>query len=160
MKATLISLIFLVQSLCFAQLASWNNDQFKQIETKSGRGKYIWLEANGANRYEEDTIMFFETGKVEVYLNDLNSDYEKVDREFRGKIPEELLCPLTNKLFVEPVKLSDGSVFEKQAIDKWFELFDVHPLNETKIQNKNYIKDYKTQLEVSDYFETVKNLLD
>jgi uncharacterized protein (TIGR02145 family) len=72
MKATLISLIFLVQSLCFAQLASWNNDQFKQIETKSGRGKYIWLEANGANRYEEDTIMFFETGKVEVYLNDLS----------------------------------------------------------------------------------------
>ena len=87
-------------------------------------------------------------------------NYEKVNSEFCGKIPEELLCPLTNKLFVEPVKLNDGSVFEKQAIAKWFELFDVHPINELKIENKSYVKDYKTQLEVSDYFETVKNLLD
>lgn len=94
------------------------------------------------------------------YLKEINKDYEKVDLEFKGKIPEELLCPLTNKLFVEPVKLNDEYTFEKQAILKWLQIFDVHPVLDKKIENKNIVKDYKTQSEVSDYFETVKNLLD
>lgn len=115
---------------------------------KQGRLKIFYEKFQGVN-FSND-----------VYLKELNANYEKVDREFRGKIPEELLCPLTNKLFVEPVKLNDGSIFEKEAIAKWFELFDMHPINEHKIANKSYVKDYKTQLEVIDYFETVKNLLD
>ncbi len=45
------------------------------------------------------------------YLNELNKNYEKVDSEFNWKIPEESLCLLTRKLFVEPVKMSDVSIF-------------------------------------------------
>jgi hypothetical protein len=50
---------------------SWNNGQFKQIDAKTGSGKYIWLEGNGAFRYEEDTVIFSKNGVVEVVLNDL-----------------------------------------------------------------------------------------
>lgn len=95
----------------------------------------------------------------DTYLNELSSKYGKVDIEFNGKIPEEYLCPLTKKLFIQPVKLNDGSVFERQAIDKWLEISDLNPFTKEKI-NKNYTSDYKSIYEVSDYYESVKNLLD
>ena len=47
-------------------------EHFKQIDTKSTSGGYIWLEGNGAFRFEEDTIVFMKNGEVEVVLNDLN----------------------------------------------------------------------------------------
>ena len=91
-------------------------------------------------------------------LNELYEEYLKVDKEFSGKIPEEFICPLTNKLFLQPVKFEDGTVFEKQAIEKWMELFDVNPLNENKL-NKNFLFYYNISSEVNEYYESVKMFL-
>ena len=68
----IIYLALLIQSHCFGQLFSWSKEHFKQIDTKSTSGGYIWLEGNGAFRFEEDTIVFMKNGEVEVVLNDLN----------------------------------------------------------------------------------------
>jgi uncharacterized protein (TIGR02145 family) len=68
----LLIIIFLVYSSCYAQLFSWNKENFKQIDSKTASGNYIWLEGNGAFRFEEDTIIFLENDEVEVILNDLN----------------------------------------------------------------------------------------
>jgi uncharacterized protein (TIGR02145 family) len=62
----------LFNSISCAQLFSWNKENFKQIDSKTASGNYIWLEGNGAFRFEEDTIIFLENGEVEVILNDLN----------------------------------------------------------------------------------------
>jgi len=125
-----------------------SKDNNKDIETnKEKRLKTFYETFKGVDFYHDD------------YLNELNKNYEKVDSEFNGKIPEELLCPLTRKLFVEPVKLNDGSIFELQAISRWCEMFDVHPITDKKIQDKNFIKNYKTIYKVNEYFETVKNLI-
>ncbi|KAF5304695.1 hypothetical protein FQA39_LY09472 [Lamprigera yunnana] len=35
-------------------------------------------------------------------------------------IPSEFLCPITQEIMREPVKCSDGFVYEKQAINEWF----------------------------------------
>ncbi|KAI3375976.1 hypothetical protein L3Q82_016513 [Scortum barcoo] len=36
----------------------------------------------------------------------------------KQRIPPHLICPLTNKLFVDPVKTSHGAVYERKAIEK------------------------------------------
>ena len=35
-------------------------------------------------------------------------------------IPNEFLCPLTSKVMIDPVLLSDGNCYEREAIEKWF----------------------------------------
>ena len=71
MKATLIFLSFLVQSLCFAQLASWNNDSFKELDKKSSNNLKMWNEGNQFY-YEEVSRNQNANGEVEVILNDIN----------------------------------------------------------------------------------------
>ena len=71
MKATLIFLLFIVQSLCYAQLASWNNGSFKELDKKSSNNLKMWNEGNQFN-YEEVSRNQNANGEVEVILNDLN----------------------------------------------------------------------------------------
>uniref|UniRef100_A0A1Y1JZX4 WD repeat, SAM and U-box domain-containing protein 1 n=2 Tax=Photinus pyralis TaxID=7054 RepID=A0A1Y1JZX4_PHOPY len=37
-----------------------------------------------------------------------------------GEVPPEYLCPITQEIMREPVRCSDGFVYEKQAINEWF----------------------------------------
>jgi len=43
-------------------------------------------------------------------------------------IPTDLICPLTQKIFKEPVKSSDHITYEYQAIVKWLSLEDTSPV--------------------------------
>jgi hypothetical protein len=143
-------------------------------EIKSGKAKIVRfvsqeVEIHEENLLKRDSKLFSKSKEFEEFhskfkgcefsfddeLNELYKEYSKVDKEFYGKIPEELICPLTNKLFLQPVKFEDGTVFEKQAIDKWMELFVNNPINENKL-SKNYIPDYKISSEVNEYYESVK----
>ena len=35
-------------------------------------------------------------------------------------VADELLCPITTSLFVDPVVTADGQTYERSAIEKWF----------------------------------------
>lgn len=35
-------------------------------------------------------------------------------------IPEEFICPITHKLFEDPVVAQDGHTYERSAIEDWF----------------------------------------
>ena len=125
-------------------------EEIKMVEELSEREKRILnflKKFNGVN-YGNDK-----------FLNLIKENFDKVEIEFSGKIPSELLCPLTKRLFIEPVKMSEGSTFERQAMEKWLELYDVHTITEEIFSNKNYLMDNKMLAEVNEYYETVKNLI-
>jgi hypothetical protein len=142
-------------------------------EIKSGKAKIVRFESKieipEENLTKKDSVSLGKSREFEEFnskfkgcdfsfddeLNGLFKEYLKVDKEFSGKIPEELICPLTNKLFLQPVKFEDGTIFEKQAIEKWMELFDANPINGNKLSN-NYVPDYKISSEVNEYYESVK----
>ena len=91
MKATLIFLSFLVQSLCFAQLASWNNDSFKELDKKSSNNLKMWNEGNQFY-YEEVSRNQNANGEVEVILNDINGRSMQVrltDKSSYWKFPND-----------------------------------------------------------------------
>lgn len=92
-------------------------------------------------------------------LKEKFENYEKVSKEFEGKIPSEYVCPLTKKLFLEPVTLYDGSVFEKQAIEKWFEKNDTNPITNEILETKTFCFNTKIQAEVEEYYNSVKDLI-
>lgn len=50
---------------------------------------------------------------------------------------EELRCPITHEIFLDPVVCEDGFVYERYAIEDWFKKKSTSPLTNTEITNKN-----------------------
>ena len=67
-----------------------------------------------------------------------------------GYIKKNWICPITKMIFFEPVVARDGIVYEKQAIEEWFENNDTSPITKDKIKKilmraviiKNAIEEY------------------
>lgn len=51
-------------------------------------------------------------------------------------IPHEYICPITMEVMKEPVILSDGHVYEKEAIEAWFQTKNKSPLTNCLVDKK------------------------
>ena len=49
---------------------------------------------------------------------------------------EDLTCPITCAVFVDPVSLSNGSTFERSAITEWLRTHNTDPLTNTVLSSK------------------------
>ena len=47
---------------------------------------------------------------------------------------DELICPITLQLFVDPVKAGDGHVYEREAIQRWILLHGTSPFTRQTLQ--------------------------
>lgn len=50
-----------------------------------------------------------------------------------------LICPLTKKLFKDPVVISDGATFERSAIEAWLKDNNTNPLSNETLPNKGLV---------------------
>uniref|UniRef100_A0A8C7N999 Uncharacterized protein n=3 Tax=Oncorhynchus kisutch TaxID=8019 RepID=A0A8C7N999_ONCKI len=68
------------------------------------------------NKYEEEAKKNTEEVAGQS-LDDMEKELlgEELPEKF---IPSHLICPLTNKMFVDPVKNQEGTVYERKAIEK------------------------------------------
>lgn len=51
----------------------------------------------------------------------------------------QLICPITMKIFTDPVICSDGFTYEKSAIEIWFKSNNTSPMTGLVLENKNLI---------------------
>ena len=51
---------------------------------------------------------------------------------------EDITCPISSEIFNDPVIASDGCIYEREMIEKWFENNNTSPLTGLKI-DKNII---------------------
>jgi STIP1 family protein 1 len=68
------------------------------------------------------------------------------------KIPEHLLCPISDDLMVEPVVISSGFTYEKSEIQKHFQIngnFD--PLNREEVDGKLMITNFNIKHATEEY---------
>ncbi|XP_067467653.1 uncharacterized protein [Thunnus thynnus] len=68
-------------------------------------------------------------------------------------VPEHLLCPLTKKIFVDPVKTKYGTVYERKAIEKHLKIYKYDPLaGKQKMLRRTDLKPYPDMKKmVTDY---------
>ena len=64
-------------------------------------------------------------------------DLKKLKSQQSNLIPVELICPITNEIFVEPVIADDGVTYEDKAIICWLTNKDISPVTGKKLNNKN-----------------------
>ncbi|CAK8540522.1 unnamed protein product [Lathyrus sativus] len=103
-----------------------DEDSFENCE----RGSYGSTVVKKTLIYESETVKFIDqssedfTPSVQIHEfrkmqpNKISSNLEG---SYFPSIPSEFICPLTRKIFEEPVTLESGQTFERKAIKAWFE---------------------------------------
>jgi len=49
---------------------------------------------------------------------------------------DDIVCPITHQIFLDPVIAADGHVYEKTALIDWFKVSDLSPINGLKIDKQ------------------------
>lgn len=50
-----------------------------------------------------------------------------------SNVPESLICPITQEIFVHPVLAEDGYTYEKDAITQWIEQNGTSPVTRERL---------------------------
>ncbi|KAI7809114.1 hypothetical protein IRJ41_026008, partial [Triplophysa rosa] len=86
------------------------------------------------------------------------SSVDELEKKYVGPelsstvIPPHLICPLTNKLFVDPVKTKDGLVYERRAIEQHLKIYGRKDPRTNKLLRKTDLKpDHNTKKSVQEH---------
>ena len=67
----------------------------------------------------------------------------KIDKLFdEDKVPNEFVCPIAQKIMIDPATTKAGNTYEKKYIKKWFEKNDTDPLFNETLTDKNLIDNH------------------
>ena len=66
-------------------------------------------------------------------------------------IPNEYICPISQKLMINPVTTLVGNTYEEEYIKKWLENHDTDPLFNETLKNKNLIENKGLKETISDW---------
>jgi hypothetical protein len=72
--------------------------------------------------------------------------------------PPEWLCPITQTLMHDPVVASDGTCYEREAIETWFAHHDTSPLTNLKVETKTLISNTTLKAAMQKEAETDQSL--
>ncbi|GAB4821624.1 hypothetical protein N2152v2_008670 [Parachlorella kessleri] len=53
-----------------------------------------------------------------------------------GALPDQLLCPLSGQVMLEPVVAADGVTYERRAISDWLAVRDISPVTQSPLPHK------------------------
>ncbi|CAI8591662.1 unnamed protein product [Vicia faba] len=103
-----------------------DEDSFENCE----RGSYGSTVVKKTLIYESETVKFIDQSAEDlppsVPIHDFrkmqpNTISSNLEGSYFPSIPQEFICPLTRKIFEEPVTLESGQTFERKAIKAWFQ---------------------------------------
>lgn len=78
--------------------------------------------------------------KLRQELNSITQKFSTLEKHIKikeenelEKLEQKFTCPITSKIFSEPIMTVDGQIYEKYAITKWFNYNSTSPLTGSKI---------------------------
>ena len=96
-----------------------------------------------------------------VELLDLGTSFRKIKEVLKNEVPQDLLCPITQEIFVDPViSVGDQRTYERLALVIWNETFDVSPVTKEKMETKEYINNIAIKNMINSFFEKNKHKLE
>lgn len=98
---------------------------------------------------EEIVDSAIKSGPVQETVGRFGTDIE-ID-----KVPQELVCPITLELYIEPVVLADGHTFEKESIVRWFRHHETNPMTGVKVEHKQLVPNLNVRNMCRDFCESL-----
>ncbi len=96
----------------------------------------------------------------ELFINEQDKETVKLREDliamkniFKNEIPEDLLCPITSDIFVDPVMTCDGHTYERKAIEAWFVKHNTSPQTNLTLMSKTLIPNYVIKQLVKAFYE-------
>jgi len=101
-------------------------------------------------------------GKYIAFKNDKSLEACEIREESKLivlwiKIPEEIRCPISGSIFLDPVLLPCGTTVERQVIEKYILSEGISPFNRQTLTLEDLKSDVVTQAKVNNYFDSEKN---
>lgn len=103
---------------------------------------------------------FFESQEYNEEKKILFKNLLKLTNELRDKIPDNLICPLTQVMYCDPVKTPEGKTYEKLAILHWLETNAFDPLTKNSLKKEDLCYDNSLSENVSSFYDSIKIFLD
>jgi hypothetical protein len=75
-------------------------------------------------------------------------------RSLLNKDVPAFICPLSKEIFSDPVILSDGHSYEKEAIIQWLKTHSVSPVTGIPLQSRSMIPNNALKQAISHFFGT------
>ena len=74
-------------------------------------------------------------------------------------VSKDLLCPITNQIFFDPVLTCDGISYERKAIEQWLLKYNTSPVTNLALESKDLIPNLLVKNLVNNFYETSKHLI-
>mmetsp|Transcript_60572 Transcript_60572/g.180116 ORF Transcript_60572/g.180116 Transcript_60572/m.180116 type:complete len:258 (+) Transcript_60572:1943-2716(+) len=84
---------------------------------------------------------------------------QAVRAQFTGKRqrsdepPDELVCPITFQLMVDPVVAADGHTYERSAVEDWLKTHNRSPKCNTPLDHKLVVPNHLIHLQIREYLD-------
>jgi hypothetical protein len=119
-----------------------SNETNKKIEDIG-----IVLEDNIKNEIEQNLKLEEDEEKLK-----LREDLKHLKKVF-GQVPDELICPITGEIFVDPVMTCDGHTYERLAIEAWLIKKKTSPITNLVLENKNLFPNFVIKQLVQAFYD-------
>lgn len=70
-----------------------------------------------------------------------------------ANVPNQFMCPITMDIMTDPVMLADGHVYERAAIEQWFETYDTSPMSNCQVDKNIMIPCIVLRSLMQEFFE-------
>lgn len=81
-------------------------------------------------------------------------DIKEVDAT--DAVPHHFLCPIFQDVMLDPVKTSDGHVYDRAAIETWFTDHDTSPLTGLPLMDKTLAPHEALKEKIDDFMESLR----
>jgi hypothetical protein len=92
-------------------------------------------------------------------LNDEDVDFEKLDEtvsDMPDTLSKPLMCPITQRVMLNPVVAADGHTYEKEAIVRWLMSKDKSPLTGKKLIDQSLRRNHNVRALIASFMEKKK----
>ena len=100
---------------------------------KMKQDRVVWIDGLGADQH----VNLTRRPRIEAFASSSSSA-----APWDGEAPDELCCPITLKLFEDPVMTCWYKTYERAAIVDWFQTHDVDPITNMPAISKIVRDDY------------------
>jgi hypothetical protein len=111
--------------LCVGIVCVWCRwEQLKGVKAEDSDPSYIFDPPPPNVKYGKNDGMKFRT---QAEILESEAKFGLALRVRNGQlspavpIPDELMCPVTHEILVDPVIAADGFTYEREAIERWFQ---------------------------------------
>ena len=89
----------------------------------------------------------------DIIMEDTTIENTTMEEEIK-----DLICPITLKIFREPCVASDGFIYEKTYIERWFKTNDTSPTTNVKMDNMNIVSCNYIKQKIKNLYEKYPQL--